>query len=56
MKHMKAIVGVCGLAMAVPALGQTELRFEASHDGVLWSPALAAVPGNLIEVRAVVSY
>lgn len=62
MKNVIGIVAVAGLAataMAQPA-GDTELRYEArvfnpgNNDG--WSSTVNALPGQQIEVRAVVSY
>lgn len=56
---MRAAV-LCSLAGLLASVSSaainTRLQYQASHDGVTWSSTLPALPGDTVQVRALVSY
>jgi len=56
-KTIGSIVALAGLAAgAMGQVANTELRYEVSRDGLSWSSTVNALPGDTIQVRALLSY
>ncbi len=57
MKNVIGLIAVAGLAAAASAQNVAQLRYETSVNGGAWTAgANTALPGQRVEVRAVVSY
>jgi hypothetical protein len=56
-KTLGSIVAIAGLAAAASAQQvNTQLRYEVSTNGTSWASSVNALPGDTIQVRALLSY